>query len=383
MQARPPPSTSGSRWCRWEPHIHAPGTVLNDQFKGLDDLERYVEALETCVPTIRALGITDYYTTETYERIVEEKRKGRLPACDLIFPNVEMRLGVGTVTGRQVNIHLLVSPDDAEHLSQLKRFLARLAFRAHGDAYCCSEEDLIRLGRRAGATVTGRRAALQRGAEQFKVDFNELRAVYKDSSWAKENILIAIAGSETDGTSGVRNRADATLRQEMERFAHIIFASSAAQREFWLGKRGVPADEIRDRYGSLKPCMHGSDAHDLRSVGLPDENRYSWIKGAPAYDTLRQACCDPGGRAFVGERPPMRATPSQVIAGVRIMNAPWATTPSLELNPGLVAIIGARGSAKPLWPISSPTAATPLLTGSAQHLSCRERANCSLAPRSR
>ena len=25
---------SGSRWQRWDPHVHAPGTVLNDQFGG-------------------------------------------------------------------------------------------------------------------------------------------------------------------------------------------------------------------------------------------------------------------------------------------------------------------------------------------------------------
>ena len=31
--------------------------------------------------------------------------------------------------------------------------------------------------------------------------------------------------------------ADATLRQEIETFSHVIFSSSPAQREFWLGKR--------------------------------------------------------------------------------------------------------------------------------------------------
>ena len=38
--------------------------------------------------------------------------------------------------------------------------------------------------------------------------------------------------------------------------------------------------------------------------------------------------------------------PSQVIADVEIADAPWATTPIVPLNPGLVAIIGARGSGK-------------------------------------
>ena len=92
--------------------------------------------------------------------------------------------------------------------------------------------------------------------------------------------------------------------------------------------------------------MHGSDAHEQRRVGVPDEVRYSWIKGALEFDTLRQACIDPAGRAFVGAEPPVSATPSQIIKTVEIKEAPWAKTPALMLNPGLVAIIGARGSGK-------------------------------------
>jgi hypothetical protein len=37
---------SGSLCRRWEPDIHAPGTVLNDQFRGADVWERYLAALE-------------------------------------------------------------------------------------------------------------------------------------------------------------------------------------------------------------------------------------------------------------------------------------------------------------------------------------------------
>jgi hypothetical protein len=51
---------SGSCWHRWEPHIHAPGTVLNDQFRGADSWEDYLTALENTTPPIRAIGITDY-----------------------------------------------------------------------------------------------------------------------------------------------------------------------------------------------------------------------------------------------------------------------------------------------------------------------------------
>ena len=136
---------------------------------------------------------------------------------------------------------------------------------------------------------------------------------FSHSAWAKQNILVAVAGSETDGTSSVRNAADTTLRQEVEKFAHVIFASSVAQREFWLGRGAATEDELWHRYGGPKPCMHGSDAHEQRTVGVPDEDRYSWIKGALEFDTLGQACIDPAGRAFVGAEPPVRATRSQII----------------------------------------------------------------------
>lgn len=338
-------TNSGSRWHRWEPHIHAPGTVLNDQFKGDNSWDEYLQAIEAAVPSMRAIGVTDYYSTDIYEQVCESKRQGRLPNCDLIFPNIEMRLGIGTVKGRWVNLHLLVSPEDPNHIIELKRFLSRLTLNAFDGSFSCTKADLIRLGRRHDSSLTGQ-AALERGSEQFKVSLDQLRQAYDGSAWAKQNILIAVSGSETDGSSGVRDGADATLRQEIEKFAHVIFASSPAQREFWLGQGAANESELRQRYSGLKPCMHGCDAHELKTVGVPDGNRFSWIKGAIAFDSLRQACIDPASRAFVGTEPPIRATPSQIIEKIEVKDAPWAVTKTIELNPGLVAIIGARGSGK-------------------------------------
>jgi len=337
---------SGSRWQRWEPHVHAPGTVLNDQFKGANRWEQYISTLESATPTIRAIGICDYYSTDIYERVCEKKQSGSLPKCDLVFPNIEMRLGVGTVKGRWVNLHLLVSPEDPSHLTELKRLLSRLSFDAFEDSFSCSRADLIRLGQCVKPHLTDSTTALECGSQQFKASFDQLKEVYSKSAWAQQNVIIAVAGSETDGTSGVRDAADATLRQEVEKFAHVIFASSTAQREFWLGQRNATQEVLQQRYGGLKPCMHGSDAHGQLNVGVPDGERYSWIKGAIEFDTLRQACIIPAGRSYVGVEPPVSSTPSQLIEKIEINEATWAETPTLLLNPGLVAIIGARGSGK-------------------------------------
>lgn len=332
----------GSEWHRWEPHIHAPGTILNDQFKG--DWGAYLKALESQTPKIKAIAVTDYYVTDTYEKLQEHKKAGRLPGVSLLFPNIEMRLAVGSKKS-PVNMHLLVSPEDHDHLSKVRDLLKRLTFRGLGETFDCTREGLIKLGKRAISTAADENAALKHGVEQFKVDFDKLRDVISTSEWAKNNILIAVAGGSNDGMSSMQG-AYTTVRRDIEKFAHIIFSGNPTDREFWVGQGDETIEKLRERYGGCKPCLHGSDAHALQFVGRPNGNRFCWIKGDPTFDTLRHACINPEGRAYIGEQPPPSATPSQVISHVKIDNAKWASTPEIPLNSGLVAIIGARGSGK-------------------------------------
>ena len=104
----------GSRWHRWDPHIHTPETIRNNSFNGSQAWDEYLRRIENADPPIRALGITDYYCLESYETVLEKKRQGRLPGVELIFANVEMRYGIGLSKGA-INVHLLVSPEDPDH----------------------------------------------------------------------------------------------------------------------------------------------------------------------------------------------------------------------------------------------------------------------------
>ncbi|MEZ5342757.1 MAG: hypothetical protein R2706_15325 [Acidimicrobiales bacterium] len=56
------PLSQGSTWRRWDPHVHMPGTLLNDQFSGLS-VDEALEALGTQPRRIEAIGVTDYFTT--------------------------------------------------------------------------------------------------------------------------------------------------------------------------------------------------------------------------------------------------------------------------------------------------------------------------------
>lgn len=339
----------GSIWRRWDPHVHAPGTILNDQFGGSGSMEDYLDRLESATPRLEAIGITDYFSTWCYEAVLDARSShARLPAVGLVFPNVEMRLSIETKRSKGINLHLLVSPDDPSHLQQLHRFLKRLTFDYQSDKYVCSDEDLIRLGRAFRPSASTDEAARREGANQFKVDFRQLRSEFEDSRWMRDNALVAVAGSSRDGTSGLQTSDSGfeAVRREIETFAHVIFSGNDQQARFWRGEGPLSSAELDAQYRGCKPCIHGSDAHCLMEVGAPDLDRRTWLKGDATFETLKQACLEPGTRVYVGPAPPDLLSPDRTLARVETPGTPWLVGSPLPINAGLVAIIGARGSGK-------------------------------------
>ena len=339
--------TRGSRGHRWDPHIHTPGTILNNQYREPGAWDAFLTSIENSDPRIRALGVTDYYSIDNYVTLLAKKAEGRLPDVDLLFANLEMRYGIGTGRGSPINVHLLISPDDPDHVEQIRRFLRALTFDAFGESYRCDPSDLMRLGRASNPGVDTDAAALEAGTNQFKINPDQLRNEWKRSIWVQENILIAVAAGSNDGTSGLQGDPSlATLRKEIERAAHIIFDAQPKQREFWLGRGVVPLAKLESDWGGCKPCLHGSDAHCAEDVGAPALDRFCWLKGDLTFESLKQVCLEPDARTFIGSVPPRGALPSQVITTVGVTNAPWLKTTLVPLNSGLVGIIGARGSGK-------------------------------------
>ena len=73
--------------------------------------DEYLSILENSNPVISAVGITDYYSIDLYEKVLERKKDGRISNIQLIFPNVEVRLDIGTSSDKALNYHLLFSPE--------------------------------------------------------------------------------------------------------------------------------------------------------------------------------------------------------------------------------------------------------------------------------
>ena len=338
------PYESGSEWRRWDPHIHAPGTLLNDDFGG--DWDGFLNKIKE-EPMAEVLGITDYFCIETYREAKRRQQAGAFETVKMIFPNVEMRLDIQTKQGRGINIHLLFSPDDPNHESEILRVLARLEWEYLGKPYPCTLDGLASLGRAYNRQQQDRLAAIREGANQFKTKLTDLKQLFRSDKWMQRNCLVAVSVKSGDGTSGLQGDASfTTARTEIERFAHIIFSSNPSQREFWLGQKpGYDREYIERTYRFLKPCLHGSDAHKNERV-TPDLERYCWIKGDPTFETLRQAVLEPEYRVWLGEALPIHRMPSVSISSLTTSDTSWLTNTDVKFNSGLVSIIGARGSGK-------------------------------------
>ncbi len=105
--------------------------------------------------------------------------------------------------------------------------------------------------------------------------------------------------------------------------------------------------------GFSRPIVVGSDNHDIQdySVGCP-----CWIRGDASFDTLKHLCCEPDDRVYLGTSP----TQHDRVSGkktkyIRSIDIRKTTDSSLsekwfdcnvQLNHGLVAIIGNKGGGK-------------------------------------
>jgi hypothetical protein len=264
----------GSEWRRWDLHVHSPGTVLNDQFGGWSE---YLSAVEAH-PDVKVMGVTDYMSITSYSTLKAEKRSGRLANINLLIPNIEFRIAPPTDKATAINIHLLISPDDPNHEKEILNALARLEWEYDRRKYSCVPDQLIALGRAFDPKVTDDRRALQVGTTQFKVDFTTLRDWYYREPWIQRNALVAVSAG-SDGLSGIRrDGAWVALRDEVTRFSQILFSARPGEREFWLGDGTDEHRETVKRLGGPKPCLHGSDAHEIAKLFRPDQDRFCWIR---------------------------------------------------------------------------------------------------------
>jgi len=339
----------GSEWRRWDLHVHTTESRLGSPFGDLT-WEQYVTVLETTAKEaqISVIGVTDYLSLDGYEKLFLEKIKnGRLGTVDLLIPNIEFRMMPQTKDGKALNLHLLIDPSATDHIDKIKRALRNLKFSYDGQPYGCCKEELIAFGRAQNSQLPSDEAAYAFGICQFKPDRTAIKQWLDDEKWLRKNSLIGIANGK-DGISGLPLDGFGAVRDEILKWCQFVFSGNSKDREHYLGQKpGIPKEEIIRQYGSLKPCVHGSDAHDVETLFKPDNGRYCWVKSDPTFNGLRQILWEPEDRVHVGELPPQPSDHSQQIRKILLSTSSgWFAIDSIELNSGLVAVIGEKGAGK-------------------------------------
>lgn len=351
----------GSEWRRWDLHMHTPGTQKNDQYVGATLEEKWDGFYQTInnyigdgsdpMKSISVIGITDYLSIDNCKRVLHD---GRLPnTVRLIVPNVELRMAP---IARQtpINIHCIFSPDLIDELES--RFFSKLYFSFEGTKYSASHEDLRRLGRAFSGESLSDEEAYNTGLEQFVVTPNDVENVFKGDAALREKTIIVVSNKSADGVSGITqhqgystetgSQMDAT-RRSIYRMSDLIFSSSNSDIRYFLGESADAPEVIKERYGSLKGCIHGSDAHCNVKVFEPDQQRYCWVKSNPTFNGLKQIVYEPKARIRISSVKPEEKPAYQVIESVSFSNPDFSSEPIL-FNDKLTCIIGGKSTGKSL-----------------------------------
>lgn len=367
----------GSKWRKWNFHIHTKGTNKNDQFSSvtMDDFFHtfFKKAYEQ---QVSAIAITDYFSIEKYREAIEyrntieDKVDGigqKLFNEDeiafikgiFIFPNVELRMLPATDRGRLINIHCIFNPDYVEDLEN--DFFSHIE---NQDGVKMNRHGITNYGRTLDPNINEIHKQYEKGIENFVIDLKSLRDLISTNKKFRDNTLLIVSNSNNDGASGTQKHYDLFenengsldgLRKSIYNISDVIFSSNPKDIKYFIGKRLEGTDgynetiykkEIEDviqHRGSLKPCVVGCDAHKEEDLFT----KFTWVKSDLNFEGLRQICFEPEHRVKIQNEAPDFKEEKLVIEQVSFIspNDVFSTEP-VYLNPNLNVIIGGKSSGK-------------------------------------
>lgn len=356
-------SNKGSEWRRWDLHLHTKGTNKNDCYTSAD-MESFCKLLfkKAVEREIYAIGITDYFSIARYKEVkayqdgintnsnFTDKEKFFISEI-LLLPNVELRMLPVTDKGKLVNIHCIFNP---EYVSNLENdFFGSLSFKVSGQDFKMNEAGLIGLGKHYDGSLD-EKTAYKTGVEHFSISHDRLQELFENNTKLRENTLIVVSNSNKDGNSAYQKHYDLfenengsldEVRRVIYNMSDCIFSSNEKDVDYFLGKGVDTKEMVKKKIRSLKPCIHGCDAHTESKLFEPDENRYCWIKADLTFNGLKQIIYEPEERVRIQEMKPEEKKAYHLIDTINL-NEPGFWEENISLNQNLNTIIGGRSTGK-------------------------------------
>lgn len=367
----------GSQWRKWDLHIHSPLSLLNNQYPKLQggepDWQAFLQALES--QDLAVIGITDYFTIDGYKRVKEFKHEGRLSAIHTVLPNVEFRLAT-IVDERRLNLHVIFS-DEVPVADIEEHFLHDLHFYYESRPQDPDEKRKLKvsnlglLGQKLieqHENFKGHGGPVQVGAMHAVVSHEEIAQRLATDSRFKDKYLVVLTA---DGWDKINWDGQAhVVRKGLLQKSNMVFSSNQQQRLWCLGQPPYEGGEeaFLEEFQTLKPCIHGCDAHRLQEIGCPcahrglpkhkcddggDEcdMRFCWIKADPTFEGLKQLLYEPEDRVVIGPEEPSPVISSlslnRIAISGAVVNEDLAVADTeIDLNSQLVAVVGGKGTGK-------------------------------------
>ena len=334
----------GSIWRRWDLHLHAPTTKLNNAYGDVDDAiwDRYIDALESS--PVQVFGITDYFSCDSCFELIRRYQARCPESAKIIFLNIEFRLSESiSRDGSHPHIHIVFDSDPAIcDEEKIRRFLTNLETQSIDDANAktrCS--DLKETKDFEAATIS----------------LNDLLGALKSTFGDSKPYLLAFP-TNNDGlrSTDTNSPRKVALADRIDKACDFFFGN-AGNRDFLLR-----TDRYAQGHSVSKPVVSGSDAHSFddleRLEGDVAGFLPTWIKADATFLGLQQICYEPASRVFIGAQPDVTVRQEQVgtrfldvlrinqVEGYDEANGRWFKGVELPLNPELTAIIGNKGSGK-------------------------------------
>lgn len=276
-------NTRGSEWRRWDLHVHTPESGMAN---GFSDWDSYVIALfnKALENKIAAIGITDYFTIDGYKKLKEEYLNNKGKMLELfkeettieqikqikLFPNIEFRLDIPVVKEKEtarINYHVIFSDEisikniEENFLHEIylvienipndksnKRKLTKSNIEDLGEKIKKEQPDFKGSHFNVGCSV-----AMVNDAQIM-----EILLSHKDIFEGKYVIVIPV--DEDLSKIDWKSQGHMT-RKILYQEANMFFSSNPKTRDFGLGKKSDSIEAFISEFKSLKPCIHGSDAH--------------------------------------------------------------------------------------------------------------------------
>ena len=298
----------GSTWGKWDLHFHTPASFDYDN-KSVTN-QQIVDGLFAA--GIEVVAITDHHTMDV-ARIQNLQTLGGDKLT--VLPGIEFRSELG---GKETVHFIGIFPENTNLVDLWTKLSGKLELTA---------EDIKKKG----------------GDEKIYVPFTEAAEKIHELG----GIVTTHAGGKSNSIENVGNTSfKMAYKADLARKHIDIFELGKVNDREVYEKMVFPAIQHH------LPLIMGSDNHDISSY---QPKAYCWIKGDPSFRTFQQLKSDPH-RAYVGDEPPemtrIGANPTKYIESISFkkvanskLSEEWFDG-TVPINPGLVAIIGNKGSGK-------------------------------------